>query len=74
MLVSNGVQSAESKLGSPHHQRHCSGICLVTILVQTHKPNQTKININEFDMAKIAAQLLYSPVFFVCFILFIFVS
>ena len=29
---------------------------------QTHKPDQTKININGFDMAKSAAQLLYGPV------------
>ena len=29
---------------------------------QTQKPDQTKININGFDMAKIAAQLLYGPV------------
>ena len=29
---------------------------------QTCKPDQTKININGFDMAKSAAKLLYSPV------------
>ena len=29
---------------------------------QTHKPDQTKININGFGMAKSAAQLLYGPV------------
>ena len=32
------------------------------LYTQTHKPDQTKININEFDMAKSAAQLLYDPV------------
>ena len=31
------------------------------VYTQTHKPDQTKININEFDMAKSAAQLLYGP-------------
>ena len=30
--------------------------------IQTHKPDRTKININGFDMAKCAAQLLYGPV------------
>ena len=29
---------------------------------QTHKPDQTIINTNRFDMAKVAAQLLYGPV------------
>ena len=29
---------------------------------QTHKPDQTEININGFDIAKSAAQLLYGPV------------
>ena len=33
----------------------------LTSLMQTHKPDQTKININEI-MAKCAAQLLYGPV------------
>ena len=28
----------------------------------THKPDQTEININGFDMAKSAAKLLYGPV------------
>ena len=32
------------------------------VQVQTHKPNHTKINIDGFDMAKSAAQLLYGPV------------
>ena len=37
------------------------------VYTQTQKPDQTKININEFDMAKSAAQLLYGPIFvFVC--------
>ena len=30
--------------------------------IQTHKPDQTKININGFNMTKSAAQLLYGPV------------
>ena len=30
--------------------------------IQTPKPDQTKININGFDMAKSAAQLLYGPI------------
>ena len=30
--------------------------------MKIHKPDQTKININGFDMAKSAAQLLYGPV------------
>ena len=29
---------------------------------ETHQPDQTKININGFDMAKSAAQHLYGPV------------
>ena len=29
---------------------------------ETHQPDQTKINVNGFDMAKCAAQLLYGPV------------
>ena len=33
--------------------------------MKIHKPDQTKININGFDMAKSAAQLLYGPVLFV---------
>ena len=33
-----------------------------TVHTQTHKPDQTKINIKGFDMAKSAAQLLYAPV------------
>ena len=32
------------------------------VRTQTHKPDQTKINIYRFDMAKSAAQLLYGPV------------
>ena len=32
--------------------------------IGTHKPDQTKININLFDMVKSAAQLLYGPVIF----------
>ena len=30
--------------------------------MQTHKPEQTKINMNGFYMSKSAAQLLYSPI------------
>ena len=29
---------------------------------KTHQPDQTKLNINKFDMAKSAVQLLYVPV------------
>ena len=32
------------------------------VYTQTHEPDQTKININEFDLVKSAAQLLYGPV------------
>ena len=32
------------------------------VRTQTHKPDQTNINIYRFDMAKSAAQLLYGPV------------
>ena len=32
------------------------------VRTQTHKPDQTKINIYRFDMAKSAAQRLYGPV------------
>ena len=36
---------------SPHSQVH----------IQTHKPDQTRININGVDMAKSVVQLLYGP-------------
>ena len=32
------------------------------VLIQIHKPDQTKRIINEFDWVKSAAQLLYDPV------------
>ena len=38
------------------------------VYTQTHKPDQTKININEFDMNNGAAQLLYGPVFVTVFL------
>ena len=44
--MSHTVQTQTHKVTIPH----------------THKPDQTKININGFDMAKSAAQLLYGPV------------
>ena len=38
----------------------------------THKPDQTKIKINGFDMAKSAAQLLYGPVLVWVFVLYLY--
>ena len=35
---------------------------LPPVHIGIHKPDQTKININEFDLVKSAAQLLYSPI------------